>query len=343
MTDAQPLVAEDADMKGAAGELRLPTVSVIIPVKQINAYAREAVHEVNRQFPECQVLVIPDCDEGVELDGATVVASWPITSPGEKRDLAVRLATGEVVAFLDDDAYPDANWLASSLRHFADDNVAAVGGPGVTPPSSDPRQRASGWVLASFLGSGGCTYRFRPGKRRYVDDLPSMNLLVRRSDFEEAGGFRCHYWPGEDTELCRKLVSVLGKRIVYEPDALVYHHRRAVFRAHLRQQARYGLHRGHFARRFAGNSRRIAYAIPTLFTLGLLLGPFAAATYPISLLLYSAAICIYIAALLVTGAWVWHHDRDFGVVVLTVAGIFTTHIVYGLSYLKGIFSSELSH
>lgn len=343
MTDLRPFLAGGAHVKELDREPRVPTVSVIIPVKDVNAYAREAVHQVSRQFPECQVLLIPDRDEGVELEGATVVASWPKTSPGEKRDLAVTLATGEVVAFLDDDAYPDASWLASALHHFEDDDVAAVGGPGITPPSNDPRQRASGWVLASFLGSGGCTYRFRPGRRRDVDDFPSMNLLVRRSDFDAAGGFRSGYWPGEDTELCRKIGLGLQKRIVYEPEAVVYHHRRPVFRAHLRQQARYGLHRGHFARRFVGNSRRLSYAMPLLFTLGVFLGPLVALTSTVGLVLYVSALSLYVSALLGTAAWVWHHERHLGVVALTVGGIFATHVVYGLAYLKGLLSRELAH
>lgn len=321
----------------------MTSVSVIIPVKEINEYARDAVRHVHKFFPACEILLVPDHDSDEELSGARLISSFPIVAPGGKRDLAARVASGEILAFLDDDAYPSDTWLDSALGHFDDDNVAGVGGPGVTPPSNDSRQRSSGWALASALGSGGSAYRFRSGRRRDVDDFPSMNLLVRKSDFLAVGGFDSPYWPGEDTELCRKLISNLGKRIVYEPDAVVYHHRRPVFVAHLRQQARYGLHRGYFARKFAGNSRRIAYALPTIFTIGIVLGPVFALLSGLGMALYIAVMSLYCGALFATGVWVWWHERDLWVVMLTLAAIFSTHIAYGIAYIKGLLSPELSH
>ena len=318
-------------------------VSVIIPVKEVTAYAREAAAEVHARFPECEILLVTDHPAAEQLAGTTILASWPDTAPGRKRDLAASVATGKILAFLDDDAYPGTSWLSSALPHFDSDDVAAVGGPGVTPPSNDIRQRASGWILASPLGSGGYTYRFRPGKRRDVDDFPSMNLLVRRADYEAAGGFGSQFWPGEDTELCRKLGAELGKRIVYEPGAVVYHHRRPVFAGHLRQQARYGLHRGHFARRFAGNSRRIAYGIPSLFTVGVVAGPLASMAYRPLLKLYLGVLGVYATAVALSTAWVWHHDRDVRVAGLAAGGLVATHVTYGLAYLKGLCSRHLAH
>ncbi|MHB8189923.1 MAG: glycosyltransferase family 2 protein [Ferrimicrobium sp.] len=319
------------------------SVSVIIPVKEINDYAREATQQVHSLFPACEILLIPDHDYGEKLPGTTVIASSPITTPGEKRDFAAQFASSEILAFLDDDAYPSEGWLGSALGHFDEKDVVAVGGPGVTPPSNNSRQRASGWALASMLGSGGSTYRFRSGRRRDVDDFPSMNFLIRRSDFLAVGGFNSPYWPGEDTELCRKLISDLDKRIVYEPEAVVYHHRRPVFRAHLRQQARYGLHRGYFARRFAGNSRRLAYAVPAVFTIGIVFGPIVALLSGLGMILYVAALGIYVGALIATGVWVCWHERNLWVVALALGTIFVTHIAYGVAYIKGLLSPELLH
>ncbi len=318
-------------------------VSVIIPVKEINDYARECISHIRSLSETCEIILVPDHDDGTSINGATIIPSWPIVAPGEKRDMAAKLASGEVLAFIDDDAYPSDQWLDAALPHLDNPGIAAVGGPGVTPPTDGRRERASGWILASPMGSGAYTYRFRPGRCRIVDDFPSMNLLVKAPEFFAVGGFKSRYWPGEDTEFCRKLISDLGKRIVYEPKAVVFHHRRAVFRSHLRQQARYGLHRGHFAKQFAGNSRRIAYAVPALFSIGLVVG------IPVSLLsqlganVYLSVLGVYLTALILTGAWVWKHDNDLRVVLYTLCGIVATHAVYGLSYLKGLFSSDLLH
>ena len=321
----------------------MTSVSIIIPVKEVNDYAREAIRKVHSLFPDHEVLLIPDRDSGEELPGALVIASAPITTPGEKRDFGAQFATGEILAFLDDDAYPTEGWLDSAMKHFYEADVIAVGGPGITPPSDTARQRASGWALASFLGSGNSTYRFRSGKRKDVDDFPSMNFLIRKLDFLSVGGFSSPYWPGEDTELCRKLIATTGKRIVYEPEAVVYHHRRPVFLGHLRQQARYGLHRGYFSRRFSGNSRRLSYAMPALFTVGLVAGFCVSLLSGPALTLYIAVLSVYFAALVGTGCWIFWHERNGWVAVLAMAAIFATHIAYGLAYIKGLFTPELSH
>lgn len=317
-------------------------VSVIIPVKEIGDFAREAVEHLYKTFPEHEVLVVPDHAEETMLPGATIIPSWPKTAPGDKRDLAADVASGDILAFLDDDAYPHPRWLQGALPHFDDSSVAAVGGPGVTPPTDNARQRASGWILASALGSGKYRYRFRPGKACDVDDFPSMNLLVRRADFQRLGGFNTRYWPGEDSEFCQKLVAT-GRRIVYEPTAVVYHHRRPVFRPHLRQQARYGLHRGYFARRYGGNSRRFLYSVPSLFVIGLVAGPFVSAFSPSAKRAYVSVLSTYSAALVATGVSVLRKEKSPRVALLSAAGLFGTHVVYGLSYIRGLFSPRLDH
>lgn len=317
-------------------------VTVIIPIQRIGEYVRQAVAHLHQDFPDTEVLVVPDHDEDISLPGATIIPSWPRTVPGDKRDFAAHLASGDILAFLDDDAYPDPGWLRAALPHFEQPDVAAVGGPGVTPPTNDARQRASGWILASPFGSGRYTYRFVPGQRQDVEDFPSMNLLVRRTDFEAVGGFKSRFWPGEDSEFCGKLIAT-GRRIVYEPDAVVYHHRRAVFMPHLRQQARYGLHRGHFARTLGGNSRRIGYAIPSAFVVGLLGAPVAAVVVPKTRPLIASVLGLYGAVVVATGGQVWKEERAVVVSGLAAAGLAATHVTYGVAYLKGLMTRRLAH
>ena len=109
-------------------------------------------------------------------------------------------------------------------------------GPGVTPPNDSVFQKAGGWVSASFLGGGpAASHRFFPRKKREVDDYPSMNFVVRKSDFRAVDGFNSRFWPGEDTKLCLDLTKKLGKKIIYDPEVLVYHHRRSLFVPHLKQ------------------------------------------------------------------------------------------------------------
>ena len=255
--------------------MRTPKVSIIIPVKEINAYIREAVPKhLELDYPDFEILILPDHNSGESFSSQVrIIPTYPRTGPADKRDIGAQEADGEILAFIDDDAYPRSDWLKNAVKYFDDEEVVAVCGPGVTPESDSVWQKASGWIQASRLGGGNCTYRFVPQRKRWVDDYPSMNFIVRKSDFEAVGGFDSHFWPGEDTKLCLDLTYKLGKKIIYDPEVLVYHHRRALFRPHLRQIGRYGLHRGHFARVLPRTSRRLSYFIPSLFTIFVLATP----------------------------------------------------------------------
>jgi glycosyltransferase involved in cell wall biosynthesis len=313
---------------------------VIIPVKEIGEFVRESLRHLAQQtLHDVEVLVLPDraADEHGLPQGTRVIPTWPRNGPADKRDLGARLANGEFLAFLDDDAYPSRDWLARAVSLFdGDPRLAGVGGPGVTPPEDSSRQRASGWVAASLLGGGKFGYRFTPQRPRYVDDFPSMNLIIRKSDFLAVGGFDIHLWPGEDTALCLKLTKALGKRIAYDPQVLVYHHRRPLFLPHLRQHARYGIRRGSFARALPATSLRPTYFAPSLFTAWAVVGAVLAWRSTPWRAVYATTMTGYVLALGVTMGWVWTKERDLKVTALTGAGIFSTHLIYGVAFIRGL-------
>ena len=83
--------------------------------------------------------------------------------PAEKRNIGINAAKGDLVAFIDDDAYPDAHWLEYAVKYFGDESIGAVGGPGVTPPGDGFLARAGGRVYYSLLVSGNYRYRYKAG------------------------------------------------------------------------------------------------------------------------------------------------------------------------------------
>jgi cellulose synthase/poly-beta-1,6-N-acetylglucosamine synthase-like glycosyltransferase len=241
------------------------------------------------------------------------------------------------VAFIDDDAYPEPDWLSNAVPHFADHTVAAVGGPGVTPPGDNFRRQISGWVYESPMVSGGFTYRYRKGRMRDVDDYPTSSLLIRKSDFLAAGGFDTGYWPGEDTILCMKLEHDLGKRIVYDPSVLVYHHRREVFGPHLRQIKSYALHRGFFAKRFPRTSLKPAYFVPSMFTVFALTGWTSIFGPEWLFTIWRVVMTLYLLLTIAASASVANPGGIPGV----AAGTFLTHIVYGIWFIRGLCAREV--
>jgi GT2 family glycosyltransferase len=143
------------------------------------------------------------------------------------RNTGVAVATGDVVAFLDDDARPEPDWLERLMAAYDDPAVMAVGGvarpvwpdrrPDHMPPELD-------WLV-------GCTYLGQPTQRADVRNLWGCNMSVRRFVFDEIGGFdenagRVGLIPlgAEETEFCIRIAQRKpGSRVVFEPEAVVHH------------------------------------------------------------------------------------------------------------------------
>ncbi|MDH5573155.1 MAG: glycosyltransferase, partial [Gammaproteobacteria bacterium] len=210
--------------------------TIIIPVKSINEYVRETVPYVQKLMnQQWELIILPNDIEPDEWNDSRIriIASGNV-GPAKKRDMGAESANGNVLVFLDDDSYPEKNLLDVAAVHFIDSSVTAIGGPAITPPHDTYWQKVSGSVFLSRF-SGGAPERYIPiGRVKEVDDWPSVNLMVRKNDFLNIGGFNSPYWPGEDTKLCLDLIKT-GKKILYVPDLIVWHHRRAGFAAHLKQ------------------------------------------------------------------------------------------------------------
>ena len=321
----------------------MKSFSIIIPVKEINDYLRESVpYLMGLDYANFEILIVPNIEpsslESVFINDRLKIIASGAVSPAIKRDMGAKQAKFEYLAFLDDDAYPPSEWLQVANKTFSDKNVVAIGGPGVTPPRSSLKETASGLFYETLIGSGGTAYRYRPATEGfYVEDYPSVNLIVRKDAFIEVGGFDNSFWPGEDTKLCLDLVKV-GYKIWYEPTLLVYHHRRPTFLGHFKQVGGYGLHRGYFVKIFPQTSALPMYFVPSLFLVGnifLLLLGFA---YPLLWTLWSALLAFYL--LFATFEILFKTKHPF-VLGMTLVIMFCSHLVYGCRFIQGFITPKL--
>lgn len=309
--------------------------SFIIPVKAINDYIREAVPNILKiERDDYEIIIYPD-----EVTSET----WPKTKqigtghcgPAEKRSLAIHDAKGEILVFIDDDSYPEADFLDKLEKDYEDQGITAVGGPAITPPHDSFWQKVSGAVFLSSL-SGGAPERYVPvGKKRFVDDWPSVNLSMRKVAFAELGGFDCSYWPGEDTKLCLDIVTKLKGKILYDPELIVFHHRREGLLRHLKQTGGYGLHRGFFAKAYPATSFRLKYFAPSAFLLFIVFGTIFVLIEPQVLKLYIFGWIAYGLALCKALWDIAKYEKNIPILIHALYYIFFTHLLYGFHFLKG--------
>lgn len=326
-----------------------PFISIIIPVRRINSYL------LNENFPTTNILSYkrfetiiltsePSKDEEMLLKKypwLKIILTEQEMRPAEKRNLGVKKAKGEIIAFIDDDAYPSKHWLTCALSHFQSSmlkkmSLSAVCGPGVLPPKTNLWERMFDEVLKSWIGSGGYSYRFTQQKKRFVDDYPSMNFLIKKNVFKKIGGFNGDYWPGEDSKLCEDVVYQEKGKILYDPKVLIYHHRRNNLRDFLRQHANYGFHRGAFFSHGDRNSLRLSYTVPTFFVFYLffLLPLLLITDYQ---LLIIAPLIFYLILMLYLSSKAFINTKNIFISFLSPFVLFLTHITYGIMFVKGFF------
>jgi glucosyl-dolichyl phosphate glucuronosyltransferase len=153
----------------------------------------------------------------------TVVESAYDGHLGAAATTGVELATTEFVVFLDDDAAAEPTWLERMLAPFADPSVAAVGGAPL-PSYAAPRPR---WFPHEFDWVFGCAYAGLPNRQAPILHMIGTTMAVRRADVLAIGGI--HSNDHGDMELSHRLLAQApGRKLLYEPDAVVRHHVPAV-------------------------------------------------------------------------------------------------------------------
>jgi cellulose synthase/poly-beta-1,6-N-acetylglucosamine synthase-like glycosyltransferase len=314
-----------------------PNVSVIIPFYKNLAYLEECVkHCLDLDYPNYEILVVSNSPIRLRYERVKVVVTDKL-GQGYKKDLGVAHASGEICAFIDDDAYPSRDWIKNAVKYFNDLDVVAVGGPGITPPNDSLMQKASGLIYSLAIGGGKFSHRYVAKETDNVDELPGYNLFVRKSFLKEIGGINVDYRSGEDSILSQRIVKQ-EKKFRYASDVIVYHHRRPLFTGHLKQVATYALHRGYFAKKHPETSAKLFYMLPSILLIAiafwtLLSMPIPMLRPPLVMLIAGYFAFSFVSALLAS--------RILKLSVLTSVGVALTHLTYGIFFMKGLFTKEL--
>ncbi|MFF7609507.1 glycosyltransferase [Streptomyces parvulus] len=218
------------------------TVSVVICVYTEDRWEDilAAVASVGAQsHPARETLLVVDHNEALRERLAEEYGGRPevrvLANAGPRglsagRNTGIAASRGEVIAFLDDDAVAERDWLGHFAEAYTDPAVVAVGGR--TEPVWASGRRPV-WFPEEFDWVVGCTYRGLPPGRVRVRNVLGGNASFRREAFDAAGGFATGIGRDgdkrplgcEETELCIRLSRARPDAVILIDDRAVIHHR----------------------------------------------------------------------------------------------------------------------
>ena len=216
---------------------RWPRISVVVCSYNGARTLRDCLEGLRRlEYPDFEVIVVDDgstdATAAIAHEHCFRVISTENRGLSNARNTGAAAATGEIVAYTDDDARPDPHWLHYLADAFRREDWAGVGGPNIAPAED-------GWVAHCVANAPGGPLHVLVSDRE-AEHIPGCNMAFRKTALESVGGFDPRFRvAGDDVDLCWRLLD-RGMKLGFHPGAMVWHHRRSSLRAYWRQQRGYG-------------------------------------------------------------------------------------------------------
>jgi len=214
-----------------------PLVSVIVST------ANRPAHHVQRLFQRLReqsyrpleiVLVLGPCPEDMKTFADELtdvkVRHIPELNLAHSRNVGIGMASGEILAFIDDDAEPSFLWLHELVEGFEREgpSCGGIGGATIHANAQPAPLVQNRNAIINELGDTHECVRLEPGDMNspegpWFNRLHGCNMAFRRAAVEAVGGFDPTFiYQHEETDLCVRLIRA-GYRIVHHPRALVDH------------------------------------------------------------------------------------------------------------------------
>jgi len=197
-------------------------LTVAIPCYNGASYLEKTIISILSQRRPAEDIVV--IDDGSTDESAAIAARHPVRFVSHPTNLGLSAArntglaetSGDILAFIDVDAHAHPTWLETLCDGYADGGVSGVGGQGV---ESNIQSLADRWrQLHAAQGHGDKMLRKAPY-------LFGLNMSFRADALRSVGGFDTNLRTNaEDMDIGYRLNDA-GYRLVYRPDAIVYHQR----------------------------------------------------------------------------------------------------------------------
>ncbi len=215
-----------------------PRVTVVVCSYNGARTVRDTMEGLKKlEYPNFEVIVVNDGSTDAtpsivsEYEGVRLI-STENRGLSAARNTGWQQGSGEIIAYIDDDAYPDPHWLHFLAWRFLHGDWVGVGGPNIAPPGDGP--------IADCVANA-------PGGPVQVlltdteaEHIPGCNMAFRREALAAVDGFDVRYRAaGDDVDLCWRLQERGGK-IGFHAGAMDWHHRRNSLKMYWNQQKGYG-------------------------------------------------------------------------------------------------------
>ncbi|HYB92852.1 MAG TPA: glycosyltransferase, partial [archaeon] len=225
-----PIPCESSNTQ-TANRLTKPLITVVLATKgkKISVLEKCIKSLLNQDFREFEIVVVysffPEPLEGILKNDNILTIKENGSTLGSARNLGVKCAKGEIVAFIDDDAEAPRDWLAKIYATFQQyPKLSCLGGPNLTPPEESAKKPSS-FVTGSFMES-------RMGHnvildRSAVGRIAGCNVSYRKDVFDKIGYLNETLRTAEDWEFHIRLVEN-GYSLRFDPEIRVWHHRQGI-------------------------------------------------------------------------------------------------------------------
>jgi GT2 family glycosyltransferase len=218
-------------------DLDWPRISIVLCSYNGARVIRDCLEGIRElDYPCFETIVVDDGSTDATAAIAREMRFRVISTPNQglsaARNTGMEAATGEIIAYIDDDARPDPHWLTYLAATFMRTPHVGVGGPNIPPPGdglvADCVANAPGGPIHVLLSD------------QIAEHIPGCNSAFRKSALHAVGGFDPRFrTAGDDVDVCWKLQE-RGWSLGFNPAAMVWHHRRSSVWTYWKQQVGYG-------------------------------------------------------------------------------------------------------
>lgn len=250
--------------------IELPYASVIVPAYNAENMIKECIESLlNLDYPEekLEIIIVDNKSTDRTKD---IVSTYPITLLEETevqgsyaaRNKGIKRSAGEILAFTDSDCIVDKNWLKCLVYEITREQ--SIGGTTGKILAHEPKSYIDHYQANSlFSTSRYAEKREITLKKRGQGDAPTANACYKKDVFNSVGLFDDRMVAGGDREFAHQVLAQSDYRIIYCPEAVVFHRHPTSLAKMFKRSIRYGFIGGWISEQESETFNRGAYSIPS--------------------------------------------------------------------------------